>query len=618
MKALEQLQASLQANLDSVLTRPWRSEQNINEHIAKLEERLSRGVDAYVPRALQEEAVRYFWTSKRLDSLKEARLVSYGVAMPIGSERLRIIEDKERFPVLLRGVDQYLSAPKQYRRCYQGLLSGYFAYDPEDRNARKTGQENWEQLRQYLCTRACNVVDGARNPLWAESLQQHTTIFGENPGAHYGPNLLAGDRTEVDELREVLSISDTSWFMHKLYLGQVQAAVQKRDPEFLELLYQVLNLLHDNERIQDDGLALVLNRFAQLNSRPLAPPLRDAAVNWWGNPWLPSNSMRWGRVSADAREMVTEWLKLAFIEAFFTLLAEEKSGDTRRLNFWKRYVHAIDEIHFALGSDASSANSPDFVALRKKMTGLVTPLHDTTRSNNAFIMRMGPLVIVEFSGYSNACYGYDASASLPFRYGEPMAMRVDANNSLKRSSRKLWLKHQDGNHGFSHWEDRFEQTLASGYGVHPNSAVEREVLIPRRGDSRVDEQQEQRLATPYGREQVGTREAQSPSSVPNSNTLSRARALSDTSAEDAASLSAQLDVYPDESAGPRAWLKVKYSFTGLQEFARRFELSTKDLTYKNGNLWVYLHESNKDIGPVLRAWGFTYRNSKRGWWKSEG
>ena len=72
--------------------------------------------------------------------------------------------------------------------------------------------------------------------------------------------------------------------------------------------------------------------------------------------------------------MVSEWLKLEFIEAFFTVLAEQHTGDNRRLKFWARYVSVIEDIHFALGADARDNSSPDFKALRKKMTGLVIPL----------------------------------------------------------------------------------------------------------------------------------------------------------------------------------------------------------------------------------------------------
>lgn len=467
MNALDRLQSLLSASTAEPLARPWKVETAIDSHIRQLERHLNQGAGAYVPRDLQEEAVRRFWTSKRLGSLKDARLVAFGVALPVGPQRLRIIEDRERFPALLDGVNQFLHAPKQYRRCYQGLLTGYFAYDPEGSDTSQAGRENWEVLRTYLSKNSGRILEGDRNPQWAESLQQHQALLSQDPCTRYGGPLLTGDRAEVDELREVLHISDSSWFMRKLYLAQVQAAVAKPDADFLQFLIPVLELLQENDLIRDEGLALVLNRYAQQTHPRLAVALRDAAVDWWGNPWLQSNAMRWGRVSPEAREMVSEWLKLEFIQAFFSLLAEERSGDARRLRFWKQYVNCIEDIHFALGSDARENQSDDFKTLRKRMAGLIVPLQDNVKSNNAFIMRMGPLFIVEFSGYSNACYGYDVNRALPFRFDMPVVLPKDAKNSLKHSRHKLWLKHQDGVHGYATWEERFEAELAMGYQIRP-------------------------------------------------------------------------------------------------------------------------------------------------------
>jgi len=55
--------------------------------------------------------------------------------------------------------------------------------------------------------------------------------------------------------------------------------------------------------------------------------------------------------------MVADWLKLEFIETFFTKLAEDGLGDPRRMNFWKRYVKSIDHIEFALGSSARNSGT---------------------------------------------------------------------------------------------------------------------------------------------------------------------------------------------------------------------------------------------------------------------
>lgn len=587
MDALDRLKSLLRLGSEEPLARPWAVDGTIDSHIKQLERHLREGAGAYVPRDLQEEAVRRFWTSKRVDNLKDARLVSYGIALPVGTQRLRVIEDRARFQALLEGVDQFLPAPKQYRRCYRGLLSGYFAYDPDVSEVPKAGRENWEALRTYLGKRSRRLLEGDRNPQWAESLQQHQTLLSNDPCMRYGGPLLAGDHAEVDELREVLNISDSSWFMRKLYLAQVRAAVDKPDSDFLGLLYRVLDLLQENKVIRDDGLALVLNRFARLKPPPLAIPLRDAAVNWWGNPWLQNNTMRWGRASPEARAMVSEWLKLEFIEAFFTLLAEEHTGDNRRLEFWARYVNSIEDIHFALGADALENRSADFQALRKKMAGLVVPLQDNVRSNNAFIMRMGPLVVVEFSGYSNACYGYDVSKTLPFRFDMPLVLPKDVKNSLKHSSRELWLAHQDGVRGFASWEERFEAELAEVYNIKPKSAASRPVVMTR---------PPQPPASPRQSTRTDPQPAQPPTARP---AAPAPRKRDENLAWDIAS-----------------WKATNFSRKVLSQFADRFDLLIEDLTPPphGGNLWVRTDDSHLGINEVLMKWGFEYKNAKKGWW----
>lgn len=590
-KALTRLRSLLTASLETPLERPWGVETTIDSHIASLERHLRDGAGAYVPRDLQEEAVRRFWTSRRIDNLRDARLVSFGIALPVGPNRLRVIEDSERFPSLLGGVDRYLHAPRQYRRCYQGLLAGYFAYDPEQPECPETGRKNWRTLRTYLGQHSRRVADPEHNPEWVKALHSHTTLLGEDPCIRYGPPLLSGDHKEVDELREVLNISESSWFMRKLFLAQVQAAVGKPDDDFLLLVPRVVDLLQDNQIIRDEGLALVLNRFAAITAPPLVVCLRDAAVTWWGNPWLQSNAMRWGRITPEARALVSDWLKLEFIEAFFTLLAEERTGDSRRLKFWARYVHCIEDIHFALGSDARENDSPDFRTLRKKMAGLVVSLQDTVRTNNAFIMRMGPLVIVEFSGYSNACYGYKSAGVLPFRLDMPVVLPKDARNSLKLTRRDLWLAHQDGVRGFETWEERFESHLASDYGITPRDSDSRH---------RKSTRQPQASALPSPPVQRGPEAARGGSNTGNAN--APAPRLAADEAE------AGWDI--------ARWLTTDYSRKALSHFAHRFGLEIDDLTRPphGGNLWVRTDDSHLGVNAVLLRWGFAYKNARKGWW----
>lgn len=549
MSALDRLKNLLDQVSEKALAREWQVDRSIDEHIKKLERYQREGM-AMPEQDIQEEAIRRFWTNHRLDSLREVRLVSYGVALPVGPKRLRIIEDQERFPALLEGVDRYLPRPRQYRRCYQGLLSGYFGYDPEAAEVPDTGRKNWRHLRSYLGSHSAQVLDGACNPQWAESLQRHPTLFGEEPCEPYGPALLAGDRTEVDELRDALHISDSSWFMRKLFLAQIQAAIKKSNSAFRGLLPSLLELLRGNQIVHDQGLALILDRYADIEPMALHKELRDMAVKGWGNPWLDRNQPRWGRVGQRARTMVAEWLKLEFIEAFFTLLAEENAGDNRRLEFWKRYVSVIDDIHFALGADARTNSSHDFVVLRKKMEGRLVELRDTVRTNNAFIMKMGAVVVVEFSAYSNACYVYETPH--PFHLDRPVLMPVDARNSLKNSQNILRFRHQDGVGGYDTWEGRLESILAGLDGIHGDGA--NAVTRPVR----------------------------------------------------------------QEASGPSTdWSAVGFSRRALDQFAATLGIEIKDMTSKNGNLWVLVDDSDLDINETLLRWNFGYKPDKGWWWKGK-
>lgn len=574
MNALDNLKALLDAASRPSLDRRWAVEREIDGHIRRLEKYLKDGASQHVPKDRQEEAIRRFWKSRRLDNLKDTRLVCFGVALPMGPQSVRVIEDPERFPTLLDGADQFLPKPRQYRRCYQGLLSGYFAYDPDRTGTTPAGRANWERLRTYLGDRANKTIDDRHNPAWVDSLQQHQTLFSTDPCGRYGPPMLDGDSTEIDVLRSHLNISDASWFMRRLFLAQINAATQRIDSEFLVVLERVLTMIRDNDIIHDEGLALVLDRHACIRPPPLAVPLRDAAVNRWGNPWLALNSMRWGRITPAARGMVTEWLKLEFIEAFFTLLAEERSGDSRRLEFWKRYVHAIDSIHFALGTDARTSTRPDFVTLRKKMDGLSVHLEDAARTNNAFIMQMGLVVIVEFGGYSNACYGYDATRPLPFDYGRPLVTPVDANNSLKHSAHRLKWRHQDGIHGWDKWEQWFEAELAERFNIRPNTPTSDPGVPPQARPTTAD--QPTRTESPPS--------TQTPLLPARANTVLRAA------------------------------MTTTYRRQALSVLATEFGLRIDDLTADNGNLWVRTDDSNRDINTILLRWGFQYR-AGRGWWK---
>jgi len=257
--------------------------------------------------------------------------------------------------------------------------------------------------------------------------------------------------------------------------------------------------------------------------------------------------------------MVGDWLKLEFIALFFTKLAQDDLGDTRRVKFWAKYVPLIENIHFALGTYAKYSQERDFVELRKKLKGLTVSLEDNRPFNNAFIMTMGDLVAVEFSGESNAFYGYSVKRTLPFDFTKSLrSAPVNGKNSLKNDARVLYLTHKDNVHGYSDWEDRFEAELQDKFGLVLGQQAVRRVV-------------------------VGTAPAGPPLAP-------ERRFLSNPASE----------VYSEEN---------------VRRLAERYSATIADRREKGGAFWLVMGNT-PEVRRILRAWGFQYVDGK-GWWKRD-
>lgn len=543
----------------------FHSSLEIDQVLKTLERRAKRGSSEIVPLDLQTEAVRRFWQTKELSTVQEARRVSFGLSLPIAQGDVCILEDSERFQALLSSVDRWAEDPRRFRRCFQGLVTNYFSYDVFRIETRESGKDNWISLRDYLLDRSHNISAGAFNPDWVTCAIANPQLFSAAPCDVFAEEMLRGQNERAELVRTTMGIDSSSWFTRELLTVQIGAAIRKNDSGYIELLPHLLEVLEQNPVLRDQSMVQLLDRYARSEAVGLHAGLRDAAVKWWGNPWLPSNSMRWGGVTVAARSMVTDWLKLEFIEAFFTLLAEEGTGDRRRLDFWKRYINSIDRIQFVLGHDARTSGSNDFVALREKMTGLVTELRDSDTSNNAFVMTMGDLVVVEFSGQANALYGYDRRRELPFDLSRPVVSSKNSRNSLKSARRSIWMRHADGIHGFATWEDMFEAKLTDENGIVP--------AVP-------------------GRRR-------------------RASASRSQTANGGAKFMVRAD--PDVLS-PNEALSLPYSRGNLEKYAKSNQLTIDDKKSVGGNLWVPSSVWNVLHDGVLSHWGFTFKQGK-GWWK---
>lgn len=171
-------------------------------------------------------------------------------------------------------------------------------------------------------------------------------------------------------------------------------------------------------------------------------------MEWIGNPWLKRTAWDAAVNHEPARLMVNSWLKQRLIKDFFGLLAADGAADLRRLEYWLKWEPQISDMWFVLGSDAQVNRTPEFLDLRKRMSGRDRKLVDTNHLNNAFVMRIGQLLVIEFGVTGNACYVFAAS---------------DFRTSLNKNDLLLYELKQKANakrlSHMAHWESKFDYEL---------------------------------------------------------------------------------------------------------------------------------------------------------------
>jgi len=564
MSALVHLKTLLQSGVEAG-ARPMTSTIEIDELLADMRRRGAAGAAA-VPEDIQLEAVQRFWDSMSISTFRDTLLLSWAISLPHKENGACILEDRPRFHKVLLAVVRQKDRPRAFRRCFQGLLKNYFFYDGLAETAPAIAQKNWEELRNFLKVSTVSLEEDGQCPDWVRTVCAQMQLFTNSPCEHFVPALLGGDSHEVDLVAGQVGISQSSWFFRRLILDQIEVASRRGHTEFRFLLGHLLSAIATRELLQDRALTLLLDRYAQIPDAKEHPKLRDAAVSRWQNPWLPSNEKHWGSVSHQARAMISDWLKREFIQEFFLKLAEEGASDTRRMKFWLRHVKMITKIEFALGATVRKSRDRDLVVLKQKMTGLICELE--AQHNNAFIMTMGSIVAVEFSAAGNAFYAYDARKTLPFDTDQRLVLGVDHANSLKSQARaKVYLRHADGVHGWTRWEEMFEERLGDAFRTTAIDDV----------------------------------------------TLAKPKPMHESRAP--TRLSTVLERHSPSTLLSRGELAARpYSREVLEAYVQKIGGVIDDKSGKGGNLWVLAEAEWESTDRVLKAWGFRYKAAK-GWWK---
>lgn len=407
-------------------------------------------------------AVISYLKNHHLLTYRDIKYVCFGVSSPYGNPLTRVIEHEILLPKLLMEVERLTSEPRKFRHCYQGLLKGYLRYpglQTDDINGRK----NWLVLREFLA-QFCKALNKQKPVMeWTQALYEHRNLLADNPCKPYGKAMLAGDMSVMEELKNRLGIDDDTWVMKELVLAHVQAAIALKDAEFVSQLPPLVQLLEQHTRMITKGLALLLRRYEQCNDHIEHHALRDVALREWKSPWLEANKPLWNAQIGDAAtQMVRLWLTKQHIKDFFELLQAGGQADTQRMEFWLQYAEAIDDFWLALGNNSFYNQQADFKRIRTQMEGHCMRLLDSNQNNdNAFLMKIGNFVYIEFGKPNNACHIFNAD-NLPFTIGQTTVSGT--GYGLKNTRHPGWqkkLSHFDG------WQREFADFLS----IHPNVIV---------------------------------------------------------------------------------------------------------------------------------------------------
>lgn len=436
---------------------PWGNPRPMHEMLTSIKRDLGGQADTKPPQDQVKASLLQFYKNRELPSFNNLKYVCYGITVPVGINLWRVIDDQSVFDDLLTEVRRWESQAKQFRRCYQGLLEGYFSFDQKNQVSTAT-QTNWGGLKNFLSTNLDPVLQASsargEPPSWLTTLALHRNLLSDDPCSRYADGFMRDDISEFRAVCATLGIPSNSWVWEDALMAYVRTVCSSKDDEFKRRLPKLLELVNGRLDMQlprlyaTETVGMAVYRYSDCQAKPEQIALRDACLNWIGNPWLKRTA--WDAVvkKEAARQMVESWLKCRLIKDFFELLAEDGAADLRRLKYWLKWEPQISDMWFVLGSDAATNRSTAFIELRKLMSGRDRILRDNNPANNAFIMRIGQLLIIEFGITGNACYVFATS---------------DFITDLNKNSLSVYeLKQRLGATRLSHsgsWEFKFNQTL---------------------------------------------------------------------------------------------------------------------------------------------------------------
>ena len=227
---------------------------------------------------------------------------------------------------------------------WRGALMSYF-------RATSKGAE-FLQLREFLERTLEYLRSRKHAPDWLHAVLAHPELLAENPARPLAQPWVDGERTNIEKLKSILEIPESSWFWSDFVTAVVDVCCEPAsDALFDGRKDNALDLAGMFPDQSASILVCVVNRSAQCKSTPRYDRLLALVLDAWGSPQLgfSGNKHKWSDASSKAVEMVCSWLAEEDLEDFRLYCRGDDSVDDRRLAYWLRFKKQISFSKLILG-----------------------------------------------------------------------------------------------------------------------------------------------------------------------------------------------------------------------------------------------------------------------------
>ena len=371
------------------------------------------------------------------------------------SKKLLSYEDKILFTFVGNQLIEQFNKmdPDLLKVVYFPLLYSYFAVEQDEINKRPN---NWIGLRNILNTNRSTVFQATPRPKkWLTTLTDHPEVLSLDPSKRFIHDFLHNsDDSRVSSQLESLSIAPNSWFWDSLVSSSIKSVKAMKEDDYFKVIPRFLLLLEKNPIYTTAILTALLERYASTSKRTLVhEALKSICLTQWGNPQYDS-AAGWRNVNPDTRKMVVQWFVRADLEAFFKLFSQ--TADVDRFDYWIKFIDKISFSQIFLGPAAVQSRHAEHRKFRELNHGRLKNITGSTPSNNAFLLKIDNVHIVDFSDTGNACYGY---GDLPFN----LSKKNITVHELKSKQHSIFKSDSGRATSLSHsgnWEAKFDGKLA--------------------------------------------------------------------------------------------------------------------------------------------------------------